>query len=364
MQVKEIVKQLEILAPSAYQEEYDNCGLLTGSMQQEVKGILISLDCIESVVEEAIRENCNLIVAHHPIVFKGLKKINGSNYIERTIMKAIKNDIALYAIHTNLDNVKNGVNFKIAQKIGLENIKILVPKKHLLRKLVTFVPAADTEKVLQALHKAGAGHIGNYSECSYQHDGTGTFRPNEKAHPAIGHANNLEHVAEKRIEVIFPMAIEGAVLSALHSSHPYEVPAYDNIALENRDPEVGSGAIGTLPLAMKEMDFLNHLKKQMNLSCIRHTALLNKEIKTVALCGGSGSFLLKNALSANADAYVSADFKYHEFFDAENKIVIADIGHYESEVFTKDLIYDFLIEKFSNIAVRLSKIETNPISYI
>jgi dinuclear metal center YbgI/SA1388 family protein len=364
MLIKEIVKHLEILAPAAYQEEYDNCGLLTGNMQQEVKGILISLDCIESVVEEAIRENCNLIVAHHPIVFKGLKKINGNNYVERTIIKAIKNDIAIYAVHTNLDNVKNGVNFKIAQKIGLENIKILAPKKHLLKKLITFVPPGDTEKVLEALYKAGAGSIGNYSECSYQLDGTGTFKPNENAHPVIGNANKLESVEEKRIEIIFPMPLEGAILSALHSSHPYEVPAYDIIMLENKNPEVGSGAIGTLPASMKEIDFLNHLKTKMNLSCIRHTTLLNKEIRKVALCGGSGSFLLKNALNANADAYVSADFKYHEFFDAENKIVIADIGHYESEVFTKDLIYDFLIEKFSNIAVRLSQIETNSISYI
>ncbi len=364
MLVKEIVKYLETLAPSAYQEEYDNSGLLTGTMQQEVKGILITLDCIESVVEEAIRETCNLIVAHHPIVFKGLRKINGNNYVERTIIKAIKNDIAIYAIHTNLDNVKEGVNFKIAQKIGLENIKILAPKKHLLKKLITFIPKADTENVLEALYKAGAGNIGNYAECSYQLDGTGTFKPNDKAQPAIGNANQLESVEEKRIEVIFPAPLEGAVLSALFSSHPYEVPAYDIILLENKYPEVGSGAIGTLPAPMKEIDFLNHLKNNMNLSCIRHTPLLNKEIKKVALCGGSGSFLLKNALSANADAYVSADFKYHEFFDAENKIVIADIGHYESEVFTKDLIYDFLIEKFSNIAVRLSKIETNPISYI
>ncbi len=364
MLIKDIIKQLEVFAPTTYQEDYDNCGLITGSAKQEVTGVLISLDCIESVVEEAIRENCNLIIAHHPIIFKGLKKINGNNYIERTIIKAIKNDIAIYAIHTNLDNVAGGVNFKIAQKIGLENVKILVPKKQLLKKLITFIPSADKEKLLKALFEAGAGNIDNYSECSYQMDGIGSFKPNEKAKPVVGSQGKLETVNEKRIEVIFPIHLEVAILNALFSNHPYEVPAYDLLLLENKNPQIGSGAIGTLPIAMKEEAFLQHLKKSMNLSCIRHTAFLGKEIKKVALCGGSGSFLLKNALSANADAYISADFKYHEFFDAENKIVIADIGHYESEVFTKDLIYDFLIEKFSNIAVRLSKIDTNPISYI
>jgi dinuclear metal center YbgI/SA1388 family protein len=364
MLIKEIVQHLEKLAPPAYQEDYDNSGLITGSLQQEVKGILISLDCIESIVEEAIKENCNLIIAHHPIVFKGLKKINGNNYVERTIIKAIKNDIAIYAIHTNLDNVAKGVNFKIAQKIGLENIRILAPKKNVLKKIISFVPEPNKEKLLEALYKAGAGNIGNYSECSYQIEGTGTFKSNEHAQPAIGSVNKKEIVKETRIELIYPAILEGAVISALYNNHPYEEPAYDLIELENKNPEVGSGAVGNLPEAMKEMDFINHLKSSMNLKCIRHTAFTGKKIKKVALCGGSGSFFLKNALNTGADAYVSADFKYHEFFDAENKIIIADIGHYESEVFTKDLIYDFLIEKFSNIAVRLSKIDTNPISYI
>ena len=364
MTIKEIIKQLELLAPPVYQEDYDNSGLITGNMQQEVKGILISLDCIESIIDEAIRENCNLIVAHHPIVFRGLKRLNGNNYIERTIIKALKNDIAIYAIHTNLDNVKGGVNFKIAEKLDLENIKILAPKKQLLKKLITFVPAESKEKLLEALYKSGAGNIGNYSECSYQLEGTGTFKPNEKANPAIGSKGIRETTKETRIEVIFPLPFEGSVVSALYQNHPYEEPAYDLILLENKNSEVGSGAIGTLPKALSEQEFMVYLKSKMGISTIRHTAFLGKEIKKIALCGGSGSFLLKNAIGANADAYVSADFKYHEFFDAENKIIIADIGHYESEVFTKDLIYDFLIEKFSNIAVRLSKIDTNPISYL
>ncbi|HSZ25354.1 MAG TPA: Nif3-like dinuclear metal center hexameric protein [Cytophagaceae bacterium] len=364
MIVNDIIKQLETLASPVYQEEYDNCGLITGNIHQEVTGILISLDCIESIVEEAIRTRCNLIVAHHPIIFKGLKKINGNNYIERTIIKAIKHDVAIYAIHTNLDNVVGGVNFKIAEKLGLENVKILSSKKHFLKKLITYVPHEHKENLLQALYKVGAGKIGNYSECSYQLDGTGTFRPNEKATPTIGNANELETVEEKRIEVIFPTPLESSIICTLRQKHPYEEPAFDIILLENKNPEIGSGAIGDLPISMKEAEFMNFLKSRMALSCIRHTTFIGKEIKKVAVCGGSGSFLLKNALNTHADVYISADFKYHDFFDAENKIVIADIGHYESEVFTKDLIYDFLIKKFSNIAIRLAETDTNPISYI
>jgi len=363
MLIKEITNFLETIAPINYQEEYDNCGLITGNNQQEVKGILITLDCIESIIEEAINKNCNLIIAHHPIIFRGLKKINGNNYIERTIIKAIKNDIAIYAIHTNLDNVSNGVNSKIAQKIGLENIKILSPKKHLLKKLITYVPVADTEKVLEALYKSGAGGIGNYSECSFVSEGNGSFKPNNAANPTIGKANTREVVRENRIEVLFPISIEHKIISTLKQAHPYETPAYDILLLENSNEEVGSGAVGYLTKPLSETEFLKHLKTTMNLSCIRHTEFLSKDIQKVAVCGGSGSFLLKSAIQAKADIFISADFKYHEFFDSENKIVIADIGHYESEVYTKDLIYDFLIEKFSNIAIRLSEIGTNPIRY-
>jgi dinuclear metal center YbgI/SA1388 family protein len=364
MLIKDIVQHLESFAPLSYQEDYDNSGLITGQPNQVLTGVLISLDCTEAIVDEAIREGCNLIVAHHPIVFKGLKKINGHNYVERTIIKAIKNDIALYAIHTNLDNVVRGVNFKIAEKIGLQEVRILAPKKHLLKKLITFVPHEAKEVVLESLYKAGAGNIGEYSHCSYQLEGTGTFLPGHAATPAIGQRGTVETVAETRLEVILPAYLEGAVVNALFSTHPYEEPAYDLIALENVYKEVGAGAIGILPTPMDEKEFLLYLKERMNLSCIRHTPLRQASVQKVAVCGGAGSFLLRQAIGQKADVFVSADFKYHEFFDAENKLIIADIGHYESEVFTKDLIYDFLIEKFSNIAIRLSKIDTNPISYL
>ena len=261
MKIKEITKFLEGYAPLQYQESYDNCGLIVGNENAEAKGVLITLDCTEEVIDEAIAEDCNLIIAHHPIIFNDLKKLNGSNYIERTVIKAIKNDLAIYAIHTNLDNVHNGVSAKIAERLGLENCKVLSPKSDL-------------------------------------------------------------------------------------------------------NQQVGLGIIGELKEPIKTSTFLIDIKNTMKTNCIRYTSLAKEEVKRVAVCGGSGSVLLKNAKSAEADIFISADFKYHDFFDAENDIVIADIGHYESEQFTKDLIYDLLVKKFTKFAVLLSKVNTNPINYL
>ncbi|MEM9672175.1 MAG: Nif3-like dinuclear metal center hexameric protein [Cyclobacteriaceae bacterium] len=362
-QIRDVTQYLETIAPRAYQESYDNAGLITGDPQAEVRGILVSLDAIESVVDEAIEQSCNLIVAHHPIVFRGLKSLTGRNYVERTLIKAIKNDIAIYAIHTNLDNVYNGVNAKIAEKLGLEQTRVLVPKSQTLQKLTTFVPHENAEAVLNALSEAGAGNIGNYHNCSFQISGTGTFEPNEQANPHIGEAGKLERVEEQRIEVILPNHLTDQVLRALRTAHPYEEVAYYLHNLENENQEVGSGMIGQLPEAMSASDFLKHLKQQMNLSVIRHTALLERPISTVALCGGAGSFLLSSAIRQRADAYVSADFKYHEFFDADGQIMVADVGHYESEVYTKELLRDFLCQKFVNFAIRLAKANTNPVFY-
>lgn len=362
--IREITSYLENIAPLAYQEDYDNSGLLTGNPDTEVSNVLISLDCTENVVQEAIDTRCNLIIAHHPIIFRGLKSLTGKNYIERTIIKAIKNDIAIYAIHTNLDNVQVGVNQKIAAQLGLQNTKILLPKKQTLSKLTTFIPKEATEKVLQALHDAGAGNIGNYQNCSFSTEGTGTFRPNELANPTIGQVLKQEQVHENRVELIFPSSLKNKILSALKSSHPYEEVAYYLHALENTNQEIGSGMIGTLENEMGEQDFLGYLKEKMQLQMIRFTPLpLGKKIGKVAVCGGSGSFLLREAIAQGAQAFVTADFKYHEFFDAENRILIADIGHYESEVFTKDLLHDILKKKFTSFALCLSKTVTNPIRY-
>ena len=361
--IKQVISQLEAFAPPIYQENYDNSGLIVGNTNRKITGVLLSLDITEAVVEEAIAQNCNLIVAHHPILFKPLKSLTGKNYVERTLLKAIENQIVLYAIHTNLDNVLEGVNHKIAQKLGLENLKILSPTTQNLYKLTTFCPNEYKNYVLEAMWTAGAGKIGNYDDCSFSLQGIGTYRPTDKAQPFQGEKGILEEAPETRLEVLVPIHAKSAVLQALRKAHPYEEIAYYLHLLENDNQDIGAGIIGTLPQAMTEKDFLQYLKNQMNLSVIKHTALLGKSIEKVALCGGSGFFLLGKAISQEADIFITSDVKYHEFFDAENRIVLADIGHYESEFFTKELLFEILSEKFTNIAIQISKISTNPVYY-
>jgi dinuclear metal center YbgI/SA1388 family protein len=362
-QIKDIAAELEKLAPLPYQESYDNAGLLVGNPEMPVAGILFSLDVTEQIVDEALRRNCNLIVAHHPIIFKGLKKLNGKNYVERTVIKAIKNDIAIYVAHTNLDHVAQGVNWKIAQRLGLKNVKVLAPKNQILKKLTFFVPREHTKTVSSALFEAGAGEIGNYRNCSFRAEGTGTFLPGEGANPAIGSIGSQEEVREDRVEMMFPSHLEPKILSTLKHVHPYEEVSYYLQALENSHQEVGAGAIGELREPMDAMDFLAMVKRQMHTGVIRHTQPAKKMVSTIAVCGGAGSFLLPDAKRAGADVFLTADYKYHEFFDAENKIMICDIGHYESEVFTKDLLHHYLSGIFSNFALCLSEINTNPVRY-
>jgi len=364
IKIKDVVNYLEAWAPPSYQEEYDNSGLITGDMNAPVTGIMVTLDCIEAVIQEAIESQCNLVIAHHPIIFRGLKKLTGGSYIERTIIKAVKNNIAIYAIHTNLDNIATGVNSEIARRIGLHNVKILSPRKTSLSKLTTFVPIDSSDGVLQVLYATGAGQIGNYKDCSFQLQGIGTFTPTGMAQPHLGQLNQPERVSEVRIEVVFNTHDEKALIAALKKHHPYEEVAYYITPLLNENHEVGSGVIGELNNAIEPIEFLRRLKSSMNLKTIRHTQLLNNLVKRVAICGGSGSFLLSKAIQASADVFISADFKYHEFFDADNRIIIADIGHYESEVFTKDLIQRVLMEKFPSFAINFSKTVTNPISYL
>lgn len=363
MKIKEIISYLETIAPLSYQESYDNSGLIVGSPNDEVHKILISLDCTESVVDEAIDKGCNLIISHHPIVFKGLKRFNGSNYVERTVIKAIKNNIALYAIHTNLDNIVGGVSSKIADKLSLTNQAILSPKSGQLKKLVVYVPRTHVEEVRRALFESGAGAIGNYDECSYNSAGYGTFRPLEGADPAIGNVGVQERVEETKIEVVFPAYLERKIVVSMLASHPYEEVAYHIVSLENKLLTVGSGVIGNLEEPMSGNDFLTYLKDSMNLKVIRHTALLDRPIQRVAVCGGSGGFLLQEAKRSGADIFITADYKYHEFFDAEDEIVIADIGHFESEQFTQELLLDIIKKKFVNFAVLITETDTNPIKY-
>ncbi|CAN5334712.1 Nif3-like dinuclear metal center hexameric protein [soil metagenome] len=362
--IKDVTAYLESLAPVVYQESYDNSGLLTGDPNAEVRGILVTLDCTEAVIEEAIRVNCNMIVAHHPILFKGIKKLTGKTYVERTLIKAIRHEVAIYAIHTNLDNVHEGVNKMIAEKIGLKNTKVLLPRGDTLSKLETFIPKESLEAVMEALHAAGAGQIGNYKNCSFQSEGTGTFQPNENASPFIGKTGQAERVNELKVEVLFPSHLRPGILSALQRSHPYEEVAYYITKLDNTNQEVGAGLIGELDVDVEPIIFLQRLKQHMNLSVVRHTALSAKPVRRVAICGGAGSFLLGEAIAQEADVFVSSDFKYHEFFDAEGKITIADIGHYESEQFTKELLNKVLSKKFTTFAINFSKTVTNPISYL
>lgn len=363
MKLSDITSYLESIAPLAYQESYDNSGLLVGNANMEITKAIVSLDCTENVVEEAIREGANLIISHHPIVFSGLKRFTGSSYIERVVMKAIKHDIALYAIHTNLDNVKHGVNARIAEQLGLINIQILEPKAGLISKLQTFVPHDKAGEVRDALFAAGAGHIGNYSECSFNTEGYGTFKGNEFSNAYIGEKNVLHTEPETKIEVVFPSRLTSKVLKSLFNAHPYEEVAYEIIPVGNIHQEVGSGMYGEFEQEISEKEFLMLLKKGLKTEVVRHTALLGKGIKKVALCGGSGSFLLKNALNIGADAFVTADYKYHQFFDAEGKILIADVGHYESEQFTMDLLMEKIQKKFPTFAVCLTKCNTNPVFY-
>jgi len=363
VQIKQVIQFLESYAPPAYQESYDNCGLLTGDPHWQCTGILCTLDTLENIVDEAVEKNCNLIVSHHPVIFSGIKKLNGRNYVERTVIKAIKNDIAIYAIHTNLDNVRLGVNKKIADKIGLINQQILSPKNNLLSKLVTYVPVANAGEVRNALFAAGGGNIGNYSECSFNTEGKGTFFPKENTHPFIGEAGRREIVNEEKIEIVFPEYLQTKMIASLKHAHPYEEPAFDIIPLNNIYDNVGSGIIGELENETHETFFLEKIKKTFGLKIIRHTALSGKNVKRVAVCGGAGSFLIKMAVAAKADVYITSDVKYHEFFDADNQVVIADIGHWESEQYTPELLFDILVAKFPTFAVLKSALCTNPVQY-
>jgi len=364
MTIKDITNHIEEIAPLKYAEDFDNVGLLIGNYTTEVTGVLVALDTLENVVDEAIDKKCNLIVSFHPIIFSGLKKINGNNYVERVVLKAIKNDIAIYATHTALDNSFKGVSSKMAEVLGLTNTKVLLPKKGFIKKLTTYVPKKDAEKVRTALFNVGAGAIGNYNNCSFNMDGVGTYKGNDDSNPTLGEKGKLHKENEAFISVIFEAHLERDLLRTLFKEHPYEEVAYDIVTTDNVHQHIGMGMIGELTSAMTEQVFLSFVKKKFNLQSIRHSKLFAKPIKKVAVLGGSGSFAIEAAKNSKADIYISADFKYHDFYKAENEIILADIGHYESEQFTKNHLVDYLTKKFRNFAVVLSEKNTNPINYL
>ena len=349
MKIQAVLQFLESIAPPIYQESYDNAGLIVGDASTEVTNVLCCLDVTEAVVAEAITKKCNLIVAHHPIVFKGLKRFNGKNYVERVVIKAIKNDVAIYAIHTNLDNMLyQGVNTRIAEQLGLEHTQILAPKKN-LKKLYAFAEESILNNLRNELFEAGGGTINGQQQLSYATLGVGT-------QDGVGKAT-------LKLEVIFPTAIQGKIQAVLSNYEANHGVVYDIISIENTNMQIGSGMIGTLPKPMKEKTFFKYLKERMQVTCIKHTALSGQPIKKVAFCGGAGGFLLKQAIRQQADIFITADYKYHEFFDADQRIIIADIGHYESEQFTINLLHEVLTQKFSNFAAHCTAINTNPVSY-
>jgi dinuclear metal center YbgI/SA1388 family protein len=363
MRIYDVISFLESKFPLSSQAGFDNCGVQVGDINQPLKGALISLDCTEDVLDEAIDTGANLIISHHPIIFKSFKSLTGKNSIERILIRAIENKIVIYGIHTNLDHHLSGVNAEIAKRIGVVNSRILLPSEYPLYKIAVFVPEQHKDIVLESMFMSGAGAIGEYSECSFSSSGNGTYLPGEFANPFIGENGTRENVAELKIEVIVSKHKKTAVIESMLKAHPYEEVAYDIIKLDNSNYSEGTGMIGELDHPMDELTFLAKLKQTFHCSVVRHTELLGKPIKKVAFCGGSGSFLLKNAINQKADIYITGDFKYHEFFDAEKKILIADIGHYESEQFTSELIYGILTEKFVNFAIRVTKVNTNPINY-
>ena len=364
MKIREILSFLENKAPFTFQESYDNSGLLVGNPEAIANGALISLDCTEAVVDEAIEKGINTIIAHHPIVFSGLKRLTGKSYIERVVMKAIKHDLNLISYHTNLDNVIDGVNRKMCEKLGLTNLRILDPKKEMLCKLIVFAPQSHSAQVRQAMFDAGAGHIGNYSECSFNTAGNGTFKGNETSKGFLGEPNKLHVEAEEKIEVILPKYKVNAVVRAMKAVHPYEEVAHDIVPLLNAWQEVGSGMVGEWAEEKEMGEALKFIKQAFGAGAVRYTQSKHTTARTVALCGGSGSFLLPQAIQSGAHIFVSSDFKYHQFFDGEEKITIADIGHFEGEQYTIDLISDWFAEKFPTFATHKTGVVTNPINYL
>lgn len=364
MKIKEILSILEEMAPLAYAEDFDNVGLLVGDANLDATGVLVCHDALETVIDEAIEKNCNLVVCFHPILFSGIKKITGKNYVERSVLKAIKNDIAIYAVHTALDNHQNGVNKIFCNALGLRNTKTLIPKPNFIQKLVTYTIPENAAQVRNALFEAGAGKIGNYEDCSFNSKGIGTYMGNENSNPEIGERYEFVEADEIKIEVTFEKYLQSKILKALFSNHVYEEIAYEIYDLQNSHQNIGLGMIGELEKPMNEKDFLQFVKEKMECGGIRHSEFIGKTIQKVAVLGGSGAFAIKNAIQAGADVYLTADMKYHNFYEAENRILLADIGHFESERFTKNYIVDYLTKKIPNFAVNLSKINTNPVKYL
>ncbi|MDL2245285.1 Nif3-like dinuclear metal center hexameric protein [Parabacteroides sp. OttesenSCG-928-J18] len=364
IKIKDILREIELFAPLPLQEDFDNAGVQVGDVNQAATGALLCLDVTEEILDEAIERECNLIISHHPLAFKPFKSLRGATYIERCMMKACKHDLVIYAAHTNLDNAQGGVNYKLAEMIGLENIRILSPQKGNLLKLVTFVPTPYADMVRNTLFQAGAGHVGNYDSTSFNLYGDGTYRALEGANPFAGEIGKVHYENETRIETVLPAYKKIAVMRALRSVHPYEEPVFDFYPLDNTWQQAGSGVVGELPEEEDEYFFLRRIKDIFNVACVKHSSLIHKPIREVAICGGSGAFLLKDAIAYGADIFITGEAKYNDFYDVEDRILLAVIGHYESEVCTKEIFFDLISKKFPTFALHLSNVNSNPVKYL
>jgi len=364
MKIREITNAIEQLAPLSLQESFDNSGVQVGDINNEARAALLCIDITEEVIDEAIALGCNLVISHHPLAFKPFKSLTGKSYIERCVMKACRNDIVIYAAHTNLDNAKEGINSYLAAKLNLEQMRILSPQQKMLLKLVTFVPEGYLDSVRSALFSAGAGKIGNYDLCSYSSQGFGTFRAGENTNPFCGNINEIHSEAECRLEVVLPLYKKTDVVQSLIAVHPYEEPAFDIYMLENVWNQAGSGIVGTLREEMEEDEFLYFMKDILRLNLIQHSRFSSKKIREVAICSGSGAFLIPQAIQYGADVFITGEAKYNDFYDVENKILLATIGHYESEICTKDIFYEYLSKKYPNFALNKSGYDENPVKYL
>ena len=364
VRIKDIANALEMFAPLPLQDGFDNAGLQIGLTEAEVAGVLLCLDVTEAVVDEAVASGCNLIVSHHPLIFSPLKRITGSNYIERCVIKALANGIAIYSAHTNIDNAPGGVNYRIAEKLGLQNVRILVPKEDALLKLAVYVPASAADAVRDALFVAGCGNIGNYDSCSYNVDGFGTFKANEGCNPFCGEVGELHREQEVRIETVLPAYLKNKVIAALLKAHPYEEPAFDIYPLKNSWGSVGSGVIGELPAECDEVEFLQCVKEKFGVGSVRYTPLLGKGVKRVALCGGAGGSFAGAAMAAGADVYITGEARYHDLFNYTGKMVMAVIGHYESEQYTMDIFREIIEKACPGVKVQATAVNTNPVNYL
>lgn len=365
--LNDIIAPIEAAAPRAWQENWDNAGWQVcpaDPKTAECTGALLTLDITEAVVGEAAREGFNLIVSHHPLLFKGLKRITGSTPQERNVTEAIRHGIAIYSAHTNMDSAPGGVNFRLAEMLGLTNIEVLIPREGDLVKLVFYTPAAEADRVRQAVLEAGAGHIGNYDSCSYNNEGFGTFRAvSDACRPYVGSIGEMHREPEVRTETVVPRYLLSRVIDTLIKAHPYEEPAYDIIPLELPNRGAGLGCVGDLSEALPTAAFLQRIATTLNLPYLRHSEIATGTVRRVAVCGGSGAEFIPSAIAAGAQLYLTADLKYHDFQRGGETITLVDGGHFETEHQLMDVFYELISKKIPNFAVRRAATPSNAVSY-